>query len=263
MRRLALSCLFSFLSVPLASPHDLWLQPDPLRPGAGSVRIRAVVGAVFPKFEETKKMVDYREALLRRGGEVAPIAKHGEDPTLLGEVAGESAFFVSARVPKREIDLKAEEVREYLSAEAGLSAHDVEAVLEGGGSVLHETYSRCIKALVIPRGAKSVPDDLPFGLPLEVVVVKWERGSDPRARLSFRLLRDKEPLADAPVRVLGGSGQAVTVRTDVRGEATARVDPGAPVLVAFASLVGREKGRYETLWTNLAIFDFREQGPVR
>lgn len=259
MRRIP--ALLSFLvALSPALAHDLWLQPESDDVDGPRILIRAVVGASFPKWEEAKQAADYRDVRVFRDGTMVALAGAGTGPTTLGSVRGDSAFFVGAVGPQRQIDLKPEEVRGYLRDEVGLRKEAIDRVLAGSGPTLHETYTRALKTLVIPRLAREVPADVAFHLPREIVLLRWERGHDPRMGLSIRLLKDGKPLPGSPVRVLSVDGSE-RLRTDARGEARTWVDPGAPVLVAFIELAASAKGRYETFWTNLAIFDFREPAP--
>ena len=304
----------SLLSVPPAVPplvallmaaslsgafaHDLWLQPEQGSSAPGTLRIRAVVGARFPKGEESKKAADYRDARSQRVGKMAPLADFGKEPTLLGSVKEKEAFFAAVIGPTREIDLKPNEVREYLTEELGTDAATIDSMLKDGGPTLHETYSRTLKAFVVPKGASSVPNffpppkqretpsapsevapadtgtisgplaDVPFGLPLEIVLTRWDPGHDPKqcdrrhagpcTSLAFQLLKDGKPLPGAFLRIVSADGKTQKVRTDQEGMTETRdVVRRGPVLIAFIELAASEKGRYETRWTNLAIHDFR------
>jgi uncharacterized protein DUF4198 len=264
----AASCFTSFA-------HDLWIEPHADASG-GAVLLRAVVGARFPTGEETKRIDDYRNAFLQQGGKKVPLPGFGMEPTLLGSLSGKEPFFVAVTGPAREIDLKPEEVREYLTEEVGADAALIDALLSDAGAKLHETYSRTLKAFVIPRGASSasvalspageqgVGDD-PFGLPLEIILTGWNPGHDPARNtalrspsLEFQLRKEGKPLAGAFVRIVQGDGKTQRVRTDKDGKAgTRELSERGPVLLAFIELSTSRKGRYETRWTNLAIHDLR------
>ncbi len=237
--------------------HDLWLKPEQDSSEPKAILIRAVVGATFPKGEETKKASDYENARIQQKGTSEPIPDFAKDPKMLGRVAGGEAFFVSALGPTREIDLKPEEAREYLSEEVGLDQAAMAPLFEGAGLKLHETYSRTLKSLVIPPTASFVPLDVPFGLPLEICLLRYERAEDGRKSFAFRLLKDAKPLAGASLRVVGPDGKTRDARTNERGEAEASIVQGGPILIAFIELTGSGPGRYETRWINLAIYDLR------
>ena len=258
MARISLVILSLLLSVSSALSHDLWLQPEPDPSRPGGLVFRAVVGASFPKWEEAKQAADYSQVRTRTSGPPILPLPAPEDPTLLGRAPGDAAFFVAAPGPAREIDLKPSEARGYLIEEVGLDGKAIESLLKEAGPTLHETYSRILRLLVIPRGS-ALPADAPFGLPLEILLLRLDRGEGPGAEIAFRLLRDGKPLPGAAVRLLSPGRKFPLLRTDARGEATARVDGGKPLLLAFIELVGSGKGRYETRWTNLAIFDERTQ----
>jgi hypothetical protein len=256
MSRIPLAILSLLLSVSPALSHDLWLQPEPDPSRPGGLIFRAVVGASFPKWEEAKKASDYPQVRTRASGPPILPLPDPEDPTLLGRAPGDAAFFVAAPGPVREIDLKPSEARGYLQEEVGLDGKTVETILKDAGPTLHETYSRTLRLLVIPSGS-ALSADTPFGFPLEILLLRLERREGPEAEIAFRLLRDGKPLPGAAVRLLSPGRKFPLLRTDSHGEATARVDAGKPILLAFIELVGTGKGSYETRWSNLAIFDER------
>ena len=113
MRRIP-ALLSSLVALSPALAHDLWLQPERDRVDGPRILIQAVVGASFPKWEEAKKAAEYRDARVFRDGTMVALAGAVTDPTTLGSVRGDSAFFVGAVGPERQIDLKPEEVRGYL-----------------------------------------------------------------------------------------------------------------------------------------------------
>jgi len=257
LRRTSLAMLLLILSLSPLLAHDLWLKPEADASDSKAVLIRAVVGSSFPKGEETKKASDYKNARLQQNGASEPIPDFGKDPKLLGRVSGGEAFFVSASGPTREVDLKPEEAREYLTEEVGLDEAAVASLLANSGRKLHETYSRNLKSLVIPSTASFVPLDVPFGFPLEIHLIRYERTEDGRKSFAFRLSKDAKPLAGASLRVVGPDGKALKARTDERGEAEASIVQRGPILIAYIEVAGSDPGRYETRWTNLALFDLR------
>ena len=257
MRRTPLALLLLAVSLTPSLAHDLWLKPEPDSANAKGIAIRAVVGTSFPKGEETKKASDYENVRFQLKGTPEPLPDFGKDPKLLGLVPGGEACFVSAAGPTREIDMSAEETRQYLIEEVGLDEAAVAPLLQNAGGNLHETYSRTLKSLVIPAAASTVPPDVPFGLPLEIQLLRYERAENGRKSFAFRLSKDAKPLAGALVRVVGSDGKTLKARTDERGEAEASIVQSGPILIAFIELAASGPGRYETRWTNLAIYDLR------
>ena len=253
---LVVSFLFAASLRPLLA-HDLWLKPEPDSSDSSALLIRAVLGTSFPKEEETMKASDYRNVRLQQKGTSEPIPDFAKEAKLLGRVTGNEAFFVSALRPAREIDLKQDEARQYLSQEVGLDTAAIASLLENAGRKIHETYSRSLKSLVVPPTASSVPQDVGFGWPLEIHLLRYERARDGRKSFAFRVSKDAKPLAGASVRVVGPDGKTLKARTDERGEAEASIVWGGPILIAFIELAGSAPGRYETRWTNLAIYDLR------
>ena len=237
--------------------HDLWLEPKPDSADAKGIAIQAVVGTTFPKGEETKKASDYKDVRFQMKGTPEPLPGFGKDPKLLGRVPGGEACFVSAVGSVREVDLNAEEARKYLAEEVGLDEAAVARLMEGAGSKFHETYSRALKSLVIPSTASFVPLDVPFGWPLELRLLRYERAENGRRSFAFRLSKNDKPLAGASVRIVRSDGKTLKARTDERGEAEASIVQSGPILIAFIELAASKPGRYETRWTNLAIYDLR------
>jgi hypothetical protein len=236
---------------------DLWLNPEPDSADPKAIPIRAVLGSVFPRGEETKKASDFENVRFQLKGTPEPLPGFGKDPKVLGRIPGGEACFVSAVSHTREIDLKADEARKYLSEEVGLDEAAMAPLLKSAGGKLHETYSRSLKGLVIPAAASTVPPDVPFGWPLEIQLLRYERDKNGRRSFAFRLSKDAKPLAGASVRVVGSDGRTLKTRTNGRGEAEASIVQRGPILIAFIELTGSAPGRYETRWTNLAIFDLR------
>jgi hypothetical protein len=180
----------------------------------------------------------------------------GKDAEEIGLISGAEPFFVTALGPIREIDMSVKEAREYLKSEVGLDEAAIAALLREREKV-HETYSRILKSLVVPRGSESVPKDPGMGLPLELRLLRYERDASGRRSLAVRLTKDDKPLASACVRIVGPGGKTIKARTDAKGEMEALVDSKGPVLIAFIEVSGSGAGRYQTRWTNLAIFDGR------
>jgi hypothetical protein len=257
LRRTPLTLLLLVVSLTPSLAHDLWLKPEPDSANTKGIAIRAVVGSTFPKGEETKKASEYKDVRFQVKGTPEPLPDSGKDPKLLGRVPGSEACFVSAVGPTREIDLTVEEAREYLREEVGLGEAAMAPLLENAGRKLHETYSRTLKSLVIPATASFVPQDVPFRWPLELQLLRYERDENGRKHFAFRLSKDAKPLAGASVRVVGSDGKTLKARTDQRGEAEASIVQSGPILIAFIELAASGPGRYETRWTNLAIYDFR------
>ena len=233
--------------------HDLWLdlQKDPA--SGKAIVVRAVLGAKFPKTDEVKKVEDYREARVIAGAPAGPLADFGAEPTLVGRVTTQHPFAVSVLGPTREIDLKIDEARGYLEEEVGLSPERIAAILEGGPTV-HEVYTRILKAIDLRSGDLPSPPRLEFGLPLEISLVKVDSSSPERWNLAFRILKDGKPLPNVQARVMGPSGKTQFVRTNPDGHATVSMPHGSPLLIAYIEVTSAGKGRYQTLWTNLAIF---------
>jgi hypothetical protein len=257
LRRTCLALVLLSVSLSPVLAHDLWLMPEKDSSDSRALLIRAVLGTSFPKGEETMKASDYQNARLQQKGTSEPIPDFAKEAKLLGRVTGNEAFFVSALRPAREIDLKQDEARLYLSQEVGLDTAAIASLLENAGRKIHETYSRSLKSLVVPPTASLVPVDVSFGWPLEIHLLRYEHAGDGRKSFAFSVSKDAKPLAGVSVRVVGPNGKTIKVRTNERGEAEASIVQSGPILIAFIELTGSGPGRYETRWTNLAIYDLR------
>jgi hypothetical protein len=238
-----------------AFAHDLWLLPEKDGGGADTVRIQAVVGAHFPKGEETKKAADYRDARWQRAGEIRPTPDFGAEPMLLGRIPGKEGFYVSVVGPTREIDLKQSEAREYLRDEVGLEGKELEAMLAGPHATLHETYSRLMKILVLPQSSANPPEDVLFGLPLEIELLELRPVQEGGRELRFRLMAGGKAVGGAFFRVVTAEGKTLPVRADAGGGARARVPARGPILIAHVQVSGKGEGTYETRWSNLAVYE--------
>lgn len=237
----------------LASPlsaHDLWLDLHP-DPSAGKIVVHAVLGAKFPKVDEVKKVEGYLEPRLIAGRSAGPIPDFGKEPTLIGRVTTDQPFAVSVLGPTREIDLKVEEAREYLKEEVGLPPERIAAIVDGASPSVHETYSRILKA-IRAKPQTTVPS--PFGLPVEINLLSVRPAEPDRWEITFEVRKENQGVPDAFARILAAAKSTQHVRTDRNGRGRFSVPRGSPILIAYIELVSAEKGRYQTRWTNLAIF---------
>lgn len=234
--------------------HDLWLDLEQDPDSRKSIVIQAVLSAKFPKVDEVKKVEDYREPrMMVSGPPVQPLPDFGLEPTLVGRVTTDQPFAVSVLGPTREIDLKLDEAREYLAEEVGLPPGRIAAILDGDAPTVHETYSRILKGIGL-RDYGKAPGGLDFGLPIEIRLVRVNLVPPDGWDIKFEILKDGKPLPDAYARILAPARKTQGVRTDKLGSATVSLPRRGSVLIAYIELVSASKGRYETRWTNLAIF---------
>lgn len=248
-----IALLLLAVSSPLAA-HDLWLDLQKEPASRTSIVVRAVLGAKFPKIDEVKKVEGYREArVIMDGAPGGPLADFKVEPTLVGRVTTDQPFAVSVLGPMREIDLKIDEAREYLGEEVGLSPEEIVSILEGGSPTVHETYSRTLKAIDLRWGDARLPSASSFSLPLEINLTKAESKSG-GWELTYQILKDGKPIPGAHARIMAPSAKTQLPRTGQDGSAKVSVPRGGPVLIAYIELTSSGKGRYETRWTNLAIF---------
>ena len=257
MRRTPAVLLLLAVSLSPVLANDVWLKPESDSSDPKTIFVGAVMGAAFPKDDETKKASEYQNVRFQQKGATEALPVSGKDSKLMGRITGGEAFFVSATGPTREIVLKPEEAKQYLKDVVGLNEAAMASLLDGAGRKLHETYSRTLKSLVIPSTATFVPLDVPFGFPLEIHLLRYERSENGRKSFAFRLLKDAKPLAGASLRVVGPDGKTLKTRTDARGEAEVSIVKSGPILIAFIEATGSGPGRYETRWTNLVIYDLR------
>lgn len=252
MNRIASTIALMFVFTAAAQAHDAWLAAK-WNNDKSRILISALVAEHFPNGNPIKGMqryVDPRAYVL--GGK--PIALTGDpsDSTLLGSLSPAPSIVVATGVKQRETTFKRDLAVRYLMEEIGLTKEEASPYLTAGVQEFQRTYSRYLKTIVATGGHLS-PRDTTLGLPLEIVLMTWEEGGNSRATIKFRLLHEGAAAANKTVRVLL-HGTTTIIRTDTNGEAQTTVAVGYPILLSHIHLTKLAENRWNSLWTNLAIY---------
>ncbi len=236
-------------------PHDAWLSAkwDSTK---ANIIIVPLVGEAFPKGDIIKDHTRFVEpSAFLLGGKRIALASPRSDSTSLGALPAAPSCVVYAGVKQREITYDEKVAWEYLTEEIGLSRDDASKFITPGVKEFSEAYSRNLKA-VITIG-KAQPKDSVIGLPLELVLLSWKDTTDGKAVVEVQLLEAGKPTANTSVRVVS-KGKTTLIRTNVSGIAQVIIDTTEPVLVAYIQLKKQSESRFQSVWTNLAIYKLPE-----
>ena len=222
MLKRSLLLIAAFTLTPLASAHDLWIEPSTFRPAVGervAIALRVgenVAGEPMPRIPS---LID------RFTLDGADVGGHsGADPAGIATVVKRGPQWIAYQTKAYPVTLDARKFAAYLTEE-GSDGVIAERQKNGrSGSPGRERFYRCAKALLEVSGGDG-PVDRPIGQTLELVPLrKPKRGALPLV-LSFR----GKPIADVLVVAMrkGAPQHATRARTDPEGRVTLRLsEPG-------------------------------------
>ena len=216
-----IACLLALVA-PAALGHDTWLLPSGPAAARGAViSVSATSGMQFPALDAAIQPDRIAVARMRLGGQVSEIAgrakeKHSLRLEAQAAAAGLATIWIESR-PK-SIDLKPDQVAEYLDEIGATETIGKEWRASGPAARWREIYTKHAKAFV----AVGSPTDRswlePVGMRLEIVPDMDPTQIQRRQELSVRLLRDGLPVPDFPVgMVSSGSPRGLTRKTDSEG----------------------------------------------
>lgn len=252
-RNRILSFLILLLSAQVLLAHDAWLAVK-WNSNKTRILVSAPVAEKFPHGEAIKdwsRFVDPTANIL--GASRIALKGDPSDSTILGIVSPASTIIATAGVKQREIKFKRDLAQLVLTEEFGLTKDEASRYLTPGVEEFHETYSRFLKTVVSVGGNDPSPNDSTVGLPLELVLLSWEKTAMGRTSVRFRLIDNGKAPANAPVRVLQ-NGKTTMVRTDSNGEARTELEAGSPALFAYIKVTKVSDHQLNSLWTNLAVY---------
>ncbi len=250
----AVAVLISFphLLVTSASAHDTWLLPEHFETAPKTkVTLELTSGMAFPALEKGPKRARVQAAMCRLAGQTFDITEISEEPQSLRFVTdvpapGIATFWV--KFPPKEIELKPEQVHEYLE-EIGASA----ALLKEWSGMKpprwRELYSKHQKTFV--RVGAPPPDDHswkePVGIALEIVPEQDPTAVKPGGEFSVRVLKDGKPFPDFPLNaVAGGETKGETRKTDAEGRVSFLLGKAGPWLLRGTEV--RKSSKPEADW---------------
>ncbi len=257
-RRTFTLCILAMLvSASRVLAHDAWLAPR-WNTDKTQVLISALVAEHFPNGEPIKglqRFVEPRAHLL--GTRSIALTGDPSDSTLLGSLSPAPSIIVATGVKQREIKIKRDLAERYLVEEVGHTREEAAQLLRRGRDEFQHTYSRYLKTVVTMNRSTFSPRDSAVGLPLELVLLRWEQTGTTQASIQFRLLKDAKALTNSPVRVLTG-GKTIIVRTDSEGKAEVSVETTQPALLTHIHVSSIDDNMLNSIWTNLALYKLEE-----
>lgn len=241
------------LMVSQSNAHDAWLAAK-WNTGKNHVLITALVAEKFPDGQPIKGLSRFIDPVVYTlGGNKIQLKGDPTDSTIMGTVSSASHLIAATGVQQREIKLKRDLAQLILTEEFGLTKEEASSYLTPGVEEFHETYSRFLKTLASVGGMNPSPKDSAIGLPLELVLLSWDKGTEGKTSVRFRVLDKGKTTANAPVRVLQ-NGKTTMVRADSKGEAQIEIENNLPVLFAYIKVMKVSDHQFNSLWTNLAIY---------
>lgn len=244
--------LLALLTASSARAHDTWLIPDHFKTAPKtSVTLYLTSGMAFPALETGPKRARVQAAKCRLAGETFDIAEISEEPKSLRFVTdvpapGLATFWV--KFPPKEIELKPEQVHEYLE-EIGASAALLTQWEEMKPPRWRELYSKHQKTFV-RVGTPPAEDQSwkePVGVALEIVPQQDPTAVKVGGEFAVRVLKDGKPFPDFPLNaVAGGEGKGDTRKTDAEGRVSFPVQKAGAWLLRGTEV--RKSSKPEADW---------------
>ncbi len=246
------SILCALLCVPALYAHDTWLMPEKFQVAPGTkTTLELTSGMAFPALETGPKRARVESANCRLAGQMLAIEDISEQPESLRFVseipqAGIAVFWVV--FPPKDIELKPEQVHEYLE-EIGATSALLKEWKEMKPQRWRELYAKHQKTFVRvghpPAEDKSWSE--PVGVALEIVPEQDPTALRAGEEFVVRVLKDGKPFPDFPLNaVAGGATKGETRRTDSEGRVTFRLEKAGPWLLRGTEV--RRSTRAEADW---------------
>ena len=247
-----LPALMFAISVPTSAlAHDTWLIPDQFNlPPKSTVTLDMTSGMEFPKLDSGPKPERVQSAQCRLAGKTFEITNKAAAPnslqfkTELADV-GVATFWV--KLPPRAIELKPEEVKEYLD-EVDAPETLRKQWAEMKEQRWRESYTKHQKTFVrVGDPASDRSWAAPVGTFLEIVPEKDPTTLKAGDDFPVRVLKDGKPFADFSLNaVSAGQPKGETRKADADGRVTFRVDAAGRWLLRGTDI--RKSKQAETDW---------------
>lgn len=248
----SLAFLLSIAGAWSACAHDTWLLPDRFAiPTGSNVTLDLTSGMEFPALETGPKRERVEAARVRCGGETLEISEFNEAPHSLKLMTpslrkeGVAVFWVV--LPSKAIELKPEEVKEYLDEIAPPAALRQQWA-EMKPQRWRELYTKHEKTFVrVGQPADDRSWSEPVGSALEIIP-----GKDPTAlkageEFLVRVLKNGKPYPDLALNaVAAGTTKGETKRTDAEGKVIFRLTKAGAWLLRGTDL--RKSARADADW---------------
>lgn len=219
MKRTFYSVLLAVLLSGIATAHEFWLEPETFRPDATteSVSIQINVGMNFAGKLWGGSLPDILEIPVATGSGTKYLASDGglKEPLIELKAETPGQYLVGLTNKSAFIELDADAFKKYVLSEGLEQIVQQRESLGESEQPGRELYRRCAKVL-IQQGddPEQLSYDESFGFPVEFQALE-NPYEDGRELLSFKLLSQDEPLADAQVVIWHKNGEELK-RTDLR-----------------------------------------------
>ncbi len=241
-----------FLAISSADAHDTWLLPNHSETVPKTeVTLDLTSGMAFPELETGPKRARIQAANCRLAGETFDIKEISEDPQSLRfetevPAAGVAAFWV--KFPPKEIEIKPEQVHEYLE-EIGGSAALRKEWSEMKPPRCRELYSKHQKTFI--RVGTATADDQSlkeaFGVALEIAPEQDPTTLKTGGGFSVRVLKDGKPFPVFPLNAIaGGETKGETRKTDAEGRVSLPLEKFGPWLLRGTEV--RKSSKLDADW---------------
>ena len=235
-----------------AAAHDTWVLPArPAVPKGAEILLGATSGMGFPELDVAIQPNRISAARVRLAGRIVEIprgtaARHSLRLAVRPEGEGIACLWIESK-PK-SIDLKPDEVREYLEEIGALDTAGKEWSAAGSKGRWREIYTKHAKTFVAvgaAEGDRSWAE--PAGMRLEIVPEADPTGLRANADVSVRLLKQGRPLPGFPVGMVQAGQKTGEVRkTDANGRVSFTPDRKGWILLRATDL--RRTGSPEADW---------------
>jgi uncharacterized GH25 family protein len=246
-----LALLFAISWPASADAHDTWLIPDQFNLAPKStVTLDMTSGMEFPKLDTGPKPERVQSAQCRLAGKTFDITNKAAAPHSLqfkAELAdaGVATFWV--KLPARSIELKPEEVKEYLD-EVDAPESLRKQWTEMKEQRWRESYTKHPKTFARvgePAADRSWAE--PAGMFLEIVPEKDPTALKAGDDFPVRVLKDGKPFAGFSLNAVNaGQPKGETRKTDSDGRVTFRLDAAGPWLLRGTDI--RKSAQPDTDW---------------
>lgn len=264
MNRSRFLVLALFLA-PIASAHDLWIEPSSFRPAVGeriSVALRVgqhLQGEPVPRIPV---LID-RFIVKDGAGERPVIGRDGMDPAGFLSVDEAGPQWIGYQSKAYPMTIEARKFEAYLKEE-GLEWVIAVRKKKGQSAALgRERFYRCAKSLIDVPGAKKTTADAPLGFTLELVPRKNPYAVRVGDALPLLLTFRGKAIANVLVVAMSRDDpkKVTSARTDTRGQVALRLPHAGFWLIKAVHMEAAPASSgvdWESWWASMT-FDLRDQ----
>jgi uncharacterized GH25 family protein len=270
MKRIYLLLTFIVCLVLLARAHEFWLQPDTFFAQPGQVvNIEVLVGEHFQgERSEGKKnrISQYTHWTGSTKEEIAPKLTEGHYGSVPLKLATPGTHLIAFANTNKYLEMRADSFLLYLQEDGLDPVIQWRKQHNQTQKRSREFYRRCVKTL-IQVGPPHVQDSsysCDTGMPLEIIPNQNPYNLKPGATLSFTVLFENKPLANALVRywnraAISHSAPAAFTeqqqRTDAKGQVRFELKAGNNMisLVQMVSYADTKQADWQSYWGSLTF----------